>query len=105
MKRIRRFGAILLAVLLTIIPLCSTVATVHAAEPQGYIVMSIEKLTLGQGYIMEPQRVPYYSGETLAQVLDRTLTDLGRNYEHTGNLTSGFYLSPSRIRTVRPFRT
>lgn len=93
MKRIRRFGAILLAVLLTIIPLCSTVATVHAAEPQGYIVMSIEKLTLGQGYIMEPQRVPYYSGETLAQVLDRTLTDLSRNYEHTGNLTSGFYLS------------
>lgn len=93
MKRIRRFGAILLAVLLTIIPLCSTVFTVHAAEPQGYIVMSIEKLTLGQGYIMEPQQVPYYSGETLAQVLDRTLTDLGRDYEHTGSLTSGFYLS------------
>ena len=96
MKRIRRFGAILLAVLLTIIPLCSTVATVHAAEPQGYIVMSIEKLTLGQGYIMEPQRVPYYSGETLAQVLDRILKDLGRDYEYTGSLTSGFYLSSIR---------
>lgn len=94
MKRIRRFGAILLAVLWTLTSLYGAKTTVLAAEdPKGYIIMSIEKLTLGQGYIMEPQRVPYYSGETLAQVLDRTLADLGRDYEHTGSLTSGFYLS------------
>ena len=64
-----------------------------ADEPEGYIVMSIEKLTLGQGFILEPQRVPYYAGENLAQVLDRTLQKLGRDYEMTGKLTSGFYLA------------
>ena len=94
MKHAKRFGAILLALLLTASALFGTVSTAYAADtPDGYIVMSIEKLTLGQGFIMEPQRVPYYKGENLAQVLDRALTGMGRTYEKTGSLTDGFYLA------------
>lgn len=94
MKKMKKISAILLAAWMLLFPLCSTFSTVYAAEePKGYIVMSIEKMTLGQGYIMEPQRVPYYEGENLAQVLDRTLTELGRDYDHTGSLKSGFYLA------------
>lgn len=94
MKYAKRLGAILLALLLTAAAVCGTVSTAYAAdEPDGYVVMSVEKLTLGQGFIMEPQRVPYYTGENLAQVLDRALTGLGRTYENTGSLTDGFYLA------------
>jgi len=103
MKYAKRLGAILLALLLTAAAVCGTVSTAAvcgtvstayaADEPDGYVVMSVEKLTLGQGFIMEPQRVPYYAGENLAQVLDRALTGLGRTYENTGSLTDGFYLA------------
>ena len=59
MKYAKRLGAILLALLLTAAAVCGTVSTAYAAdEPDGYVVMSVEKLTLGQGFIMEPQRVP-----------------------------------------------
>lgn len=103
MKYAKRLGAILLALLLTAAAVCGTVSTAAvcgavstayaADEPDGYVVMSVEKLTLGQEFIMEPQRVPYYAGENLAQVLDRALTGLGRTYENTGSLTDGFYLA------------
>lgn len=94
MKYAKRLGAILLALLLTAAAVCGTVPTAYAAdEPDGYVVMSVEKLTLGQGFIMEPQRVPYYKGENLAKVLDRALTGLGRKYENTRSLTDGFYLA------------
>lgn len=94
MTKAKRLGAILLALLLTVSTLWGTVSTAYAAdEPDGYVVMSVEKLTLGQGFIMEPQRVPYYKGENLAKVLDRALTSIGREYEYTRSLEDGFYLA------------
>lgn len=42
---------------------------------------------------MEPQRVPYYSDENLAQVMDRVFREQGRAYTYTGTFTSGFYLA------------
>lgn len=94
MTKAKRLGAILLALLLTVSAVWGTVSTAYAAdEPDGYVVMSVEKLTLGQGFIMEPQRVPYYKGENLAKVLDRALTSIGREYEYTRSLEDGFYLS------------
>ena len=66
MKYAKRLGAILLALLLTVSTLWGTVSTAYAAdEPDGYVVMSVEKLTLAQGFIMEPQRVPFYKGGNL----------------------------------------
>lgn len=64
------------------------------SQPEGYVVMSVEKLTLGQGFILEPQYIPYYHGENLAQVTDRALQSYAnRSYLNTGTLTDGFYLS------------
>lgn len=94
MKHTKRVGAILLALLLAVSVLCSTASTAYADnKPDGYVVMSVEKLTLGQGFILEPQRVPYYAGENLAQVLDRALASVGRGYQYARSLTDGFYLS------------
>ena len=90
----KRAIAVLLTVLLAAAAMCGTAGRAYAAEePEGYIVMSVEKLTLGQGFILEPRRIPYYKGERLSQVLTRTLEELGRDYEMTGTLTSGFYLA------------
>ena len=90
----KRISALLLALLLTVSAVCGMAAPAYAdTEPAGYVVMSVEKLTLGQGFIAEPQKVAFYKGETLAQVLDRLLTAENRKYLHTGALTSGFYLS------------
>ncbi len=93
-KKGRGTLAILLAAaMLAGIPATAQATQMGAAEPAGYIVLSVEKLTLGQGFIMEPQRVPYYSDENLAQVMDRVFREQGRAYTYTGTFTSGFYLA------------
>ena len=44
-------------------------------EVAGDITLAIEKFTLGQGYYLEPQNVPFYKGETLGNVVARVLGD------------------------------
>ena len=57
------------------------------------VVMSVEKFTIGQGYIVEPTRVPLQGNDTAASVLDRLLTSKGISYEHKGTLKDSFYMS------------
>lgn len=59
--------------------------------PSGYVTVSMEKFTLGLGYIIEPVKVPIYEGTTVAKII----TDLlGKgNYTNTGSVESGFYLA------------
>ncbi|UEL46676.1 Ig-like domain-containing protein [Terrisporobacter hibernicus] len=59
--------------------------------PQGYITLSIEKFTLGLGYIQEPVIVPYYEGDNGAKVVDRVLGS--ENYKATGDIENTFYIS------------
>lgn len=94
-KSAEKLTALVLAagLLLAGLPTSAYAATESGGEPAGHIVLSIEKLTLGQGFILEPQQVPYYSGENLAQVLDRVLSQQGIDYRSTGTLTGGFYLA------------
>lgn len=62
-------------------------------EVIGYATWSVEALTTGYGFIIEPIEVPIIEDENAAQMLDRILTDNGFSYNMTGGLTSGFYLS------------
>ncbi len=91
MKRERKQWLLAAVFLLAI--LCIWPATARAQEPQGRIIMSVEKKTLGQGYIMEPEYVPFYAGDTMATVTLRELTRIGRRYNYDGRINSGFYLS------------
>lgn len=59
----------------------------------GYANFSLEGLTIGAGYLIDPIRVPIYEGENAAQLLDRVLTENQFAYSRTGNLESSFYLS------------
>ena len=73
---------------------CGNMTTVHAeSKAKGQIVMSIEEATIGQGFIMEPQYVDFYEGDTLATITVRQLTKLGKRYNYDGRIQSGFYLS------------
>ncbi len=58
----------------------------------GYATWSVEMLSLGLGYLIEPVRLPIYAGENAAEALDRLLTENGYSYENTGSIESSFYL-------------
>lgn len=67
---------------------------VYAKEPAGQIVIAVEKATLGQGYIIEPQYAPFYEGESIAEVTLRVLEENGLKYYNDGNeWNSSFYLA------------
>ncbi|MDU4890731.1 MAG: DUF4430 domain-containing protein [Clostridium sp.] len=67
--------------------------------PSGYVTVSMEKFTLGLGYIIEPVKVPIYEETTVAKVI----TDLlGKgNYTNTGSIENGFYLASVKDNDTR----
>lgn len=65
----------------------------EAGEVIGKAVFTVEALTLGGGYVVEPCYVDIIEGENAAQALVRLLKDKGFTCKNTGSLESGFYLS------------
>lgn len=63
----------------------------EAAGIKGYVTVSVEKFTLGQGYIVEPVRVPFQEGDNVAAVISELLGE--NRYKHGGSIESSFYLS------------
>lgn len=39
----------------------------------GFVTISVEKFTLGQGYYIEPMKVPFHEGEKVGQIVARVL--------------------------------
>ena len=65
------------------------------AEPGdviGQAAWSIEALTIGCGYVVEPVRFDVIEGETAAQALIRLLDENGYACSYSGSPTNGFYL-------------
>ncbi len=65
---------------------------IKAAEPVGTATVSVEKFTIGQGYLVEPCQEPIYQGDNCAKILDRVLSRHGYTYDYSGSLESGYYL-------------
>ena len=63
----------------------------QAAEG-GTVYASVEKFTLGQGYLIQPTAVEFKSGETYADIIDRLLKANGYTYK-ASKTNMGFYLS------------
>lgn len=81
----------LLSLFLALALVISTVATFSAEEEKafdGYIYMTVERNTLGQGFVQEPIKVGYYEGESLADITERMLGDRST---FTGDI-SNYYL-------------
>ncbi|RDY22465.1 DUF4430 domain-containing protein [Romboutsia maritimum] len=60
-------------------------------QPKGHVTMSVEKFTLGLGYVKEPIEVPFYEGDNVAYLVTKIIGE--GNYKNTGNVDSSFYLS------------
>lgn len=82
-----------------------------AAEKAGNIYISVEKFTIGQGYLVEPSIVPFYEGEKFSDVLLHVLeengyegiTDNGSGYFYLSGITNadtGVYQVPACITTM-----
>lgn len=65
--------------------------TLTEAPPSGYVTVSVEKFTLGQGYAIEPIQVPFYEGEMAGQVVARVLGS--GNYNNGMNEENISYLA------------
>lgn len=87
---LKRFIAVFTALILTISACFVKTPNVYAdeKEPIGHITVSMEKFTLGLGYIIEPVLVPIYEGDTGSKVITKLLDEkLGKgSYENTGSV-------------------
>ncbi len=73
-------------------PTLSMAASEKPVDPSGgYVTVTVEKFTLGQGYILEPILVPFDEGDNVAKVITKVLGS--GNYRNTGRPESSFYLS------------
>lgn len=61
------------------------------AADGGTVYASVEKFTIGQGYLIKPTAIKFKSGETYADIIDRLLKANGYTYESTNSM--GFYLA------------
>ncbi|WP_270443574.1 DUF4430 domain-containing protein [Blautia intestinalis] len=64
----------------------------HTSAATNEAVISVEKGTLGQGYIIEPTAVTLQSGDTVKTVTERVLEANSRSALTTMNSTYGYYL-------------
>ena len=57
--------------------ICTAALSVPCAAlektPEGYVTMSVEKFTIGEGYLIEPTLVPFYEGDTGADLTERLI--------------------------------
>lgn len=65
------------------------------AEIIGTVNISIEKFTLGQGYVIEPIQVDLYSNDSIASLTTRLLEDYSMEYTlgPGASVESGYYLA------------
>lgn len=92
MSRSKKFFTILLTAVLAL-ALTALIGIQNAqAASGGKVTVSVERFSLGQGYLIEPEQVTFNAGENFAQVFDRLMKKHGYRYSNTGRLTSGFYL-------------
>ena len=63
-----------------------------ASEKIGTVTLSVEKFTIGQGYLIEPTQVVLHEGDTCAKLVEDILKE--NNYEvEAGDTSNGWYLA------------
>ncbi|MGN0460742.1 MAG: hypothetical protein ACI4HL_07495, partial [Ruminococcus sp.] len=70
----KKLISLVLAVMM-IFSASATFSAEDAKEFDGYVYMTVEKLTLGQGFVIEPVKVGYYNEDTLGDIAERCLGD------------------------------
>ena len=94
-KITRKFFAILLSCMLVVAgvatPAKTTDNAVIAAEnvaKKGTVTMTVERITIGQGYLVSPVQVEIQNGDTVDTVFKRVMDAKGFKYDDNGYLAS-----------------
>ncbi len=83
-----------IGILFTIIFIISQIPVLEAsASGSGFVYITVEKLTIGQGFLIEPEKIEYQEGESVADLFDRVMKKHHFSYENGGSLKKDFYLS------------
>ena len=77
--------AIALALTLVFAPVNAQAATAKS------VYFTVEKLTIGQGLLVQPMKVEIKDGDTVQTVFEKAMKDAG--YEYTADNSYGFYLT------------
>lgn len=92
-KMLRQMSVFLLMFVMVIGVMTVTVNANAEKTPLGHVVVSVEKFSIGQGYMAEPMIVPFYEDTNGAGLLMQVLEANGLEASYTGKIESGFYLS------------
>ncbi len=66
----------------------ATVATKNTeAASTGTVTVTVEKMSIGQGFLIAPTQIAIYTGDTVATVFERLMTQTSKNYALT---TTGY---------------
>ena len=85
----QRILALCLAMLMVLsVALPREASTAKADDFDGYVYFTVERITLGQGFVIEPVKAGFYEEDTLADITERVLGDMS-TYE--GDMAS-YYL-------------
>ena len=57
-------------------------------EPAGYVYFTAEKTTIGQGFTVEPTKVPFYEGDTGLDVVERAAEVLTETTDYGAYITA-----------------
>ena len=76
--------------MLAVLPMLFGASAYTAFGEEITVYMTIEKLTLGQGYIMTPTAITADEGTSVAQILEMTMP---QQYMHTGTIEDNLYVS------------
>ncbi len=79
--------------LLFLLFFCLLPTTLQAAE-KGKVTVTIERLTIGEGYLLQPTQVGIVEGDTYADIFVRACEQSGIRYASSGSIAGKtFYLS------------
>ena len=95
MKKTKRLLSILVALCLAAGIASAAGIAAQAADPAGYVAVSVDANVLGVGYLYEPGMVPFYAGESVADVTRRFAGEenvLGQDSALYGYYIEGFKL-------------
>ncbi|GKU76207.1 S-layer homology domain-containing protein [Paenibacillus sp. L3-i20] len=84
-------------------PVEKPIVPVESPAPKpltGQVTVTVEKFTLGQGYVVEPIKAPIYQGDNGAAVLARALGE--GNFKNGGSIEENFYLTGIKNSDARP---
>lgn len=91
MSKIKNMRKYVMVVVFAFVAMFLFSVRVNAASNTGTVTFTVEKFTIGQGYLIEPCQVTITEGEKVSEIIERVLKEKGYSYT-AGPGSWGWYL-------------